>query len=200
MMLPPSLGPIQAEARADIMAEWLNRRLGMEVEVQVAESYDALRRNIERDVVDLAWAPPSVCANVENRAEKIFKAVRNGRSTYCSAIVERSADAGGFEGLLGKRAAWVDPMSLGGYQLPIAHLRRNGIDPERDLGEQDFHGAYGAALRSVLSGRADIAAVYCWEATDDALERLGGCCRRSRSHRRFRPMGSSCFRGPRSPG
>jgi ABC-type phosphate/phosphonate transport system substrate-binding protein len=170
-MLPPSLGPIQAEARADIMAEWLSRKLGVEVEVEVAPSYDLLRQAIENQEVDVAWAPPSICANVERSNVQIFKAVRNGRSSYCSAIVERSADAAGLSGIKGKNAAWVDPMSLAGYQLPVAHLRRNGIDPEHDLGGQDFLGAYGAALRTVLANRADIAAVYCSDPQEDALER-----------------------------
>lgn len=170
-MLPPSLGPIQAEARADIMAQWLTRRLGVSFEVEVAPSYESLRQAIESESVDLAWAPPSVCANVEQLELSIYKAVRHGRSTYCSAIVERHDGAAGMDGIRGKNAAWVDPMSLAGYQLPVAHLRRHGIDPERDLAGQDFLGAYGTALRTVLAKRADIAAVYCSEPREDALER-----------------------------
>lgn len=160
IMFPPSLGQLQAAARADVLGEWLGGQLGVDVAIEVAETYEALRESILDASVDLAWAPPTVCAQVEPFVPTILKAVRRGQSTYRSALVARGQEIDAVGAVRGKRAAWVDRLSVGGYQLPVAHLRSNGIEPDRDLAWQRFYGSYGEAVRAVLAGEADVTAVY----------------------------------------
>ena len=167
MLLPPSLGKIRAEARADVLADWLGGRLQTPIAVSVAGSYDELAVAIVDARVDLAWAPPSVCAQIADRVRAIFKAVRGGRSSYCSAIVARPDGPKDVAGLRGKRAAWVDERSVGGYLLARAHLKRAGIDPQRDLRDCRFYGSYGDALRAVLARQADFAAAFSASPDDD---------------------------------
>lgn len=168
LLFPPSLGRVPASARAELLGQWFTRNLGVPIDIQVASSYEELRRTIEHREVDLAWAPPSVCAAVQGVAHTILKAVRAGHSSYLSAIVGRSGELDGLEILRGRSAAWVDRLSTAGYLLPIAHLRASGHDPDSLLAEQLFVGSYARALRAVLDREADIAAVYVRAATNEA--------------------------------
>lgn len=168
LLLPPSLGRVPASARAELLGQWFTRNLGVPIDIQVASSYEELRRTIERREVDLAWAPPFVCAAVQGVAHTILKAVRAGHSSYLSAIVGRSGELHGLESLRGRSAAWVDRLSTAGYLLPVAHLRASGHDPGSLLGEQRFLGSYARALRAVLDREADIAAIYVRASTNEA--------------------------------
>lgn len=167
-MFPPSLGRLAASARAELFEQWFSRHLEMPIDIRVASSYEALRRAIEEREVDLAWAPPVVCAAVQHRAHTILKAIRAGHSTYLSALMVRTGEIRRLEDLRGRRAAWVDRLSTGGYLLPAAHLRKRGLDPESLLEEQRFVGSYRHALRAVMEGEADLASVYVRATTNEA--------------------------------
>jgi ABC-type phosphate/phosphonate transport system substrate-binding protein len=169
LLFPPSLGRIAASARAELLAQWFLRHLGVSVEIAVAPSYEALRTAIERREVDLAWAPPIVCAAVQGSSLAILKAVRSHGSSYRAALVVRTGEVVSLKALRGARAAWVDRLSTAGYLLPIAHLRERVGDPDRLLGEQVFMGSYGGALRAVLYREADLASIYVGNPSADAF-------------------------------
>lgn len=170
MLFPPSLGHIGASARADLLEQWFSRHLDVEVRIKVAPTYEALRTSIADGEVDLAWAPPIVCASVQRSCRMILKAVRGGRSMYRSALVVRGGEVKTLGELQGLRAAWVDPLSTAGYLLPIAHLREQGHPPSTLLSAQDHLGSYGQVLRAVVEGEADLCAVYVHDATDESAE------------------------------
>jgi ABC-type phosphate/phosphonate transport system substrate-binding protein len=160
ILLPPSLGALRATARAEVLAEWMQRKLGIETEVRVASSYDVLAAALLDAQVDLAWAPPSICAQVEPHVPAIFTAVRGGRSSYCAAIVARAGRFTAVEQLRGTIAAWVEPRSSGGHLLAAAMLRAHGLDLGRDLADQSFYGSYRDAVRAVIARRADFTSVF----------------------------------------
>ena len=170
LMFPPSLGHIAASARADLLTQWFLRHVGVEVTIHVAPDYQTLRSAIIEGQVDLAWAPPIVCAAVQRSSLAILKATRGGRSAYRSALVVRKGEATSVEDLRGARAAWVDHLSTGGYLLPTAHLRNLGYDPDDLLSDQFFVGSYGRALRGVLDREADLTAIYVHNATHEAAQ------------------------------
>jgi ABC-type phosphate/phosphonate transport system substrate-binding protein len=169
-LFPPSLGHIAASARAELLSQWFVRHLGTSVDIAVAPTYEALRMAIEQRRVDLAWAPPVVCAAVQGSSLAILKAVRSHSSSYRAALVVRTGEVTSLEGLRGARAAWVDRLSTGGYLLPMAHLRERGCDPDRLLAEQSFAGSYGRALRTVLDREADLASIYVTAPSSEALQ------------------------------
>lgn len=171
LLFPPSLGQIRAHARAEVLSESLGVRLERPVEVTVAASYQELEERVLDATVDLAWAPPSICARVEPTARAIFKVVRFDCSSYFAALVGRAAEPPSLALLDGARAAWVDPLASAGYLLPIAHLRHLGLEPDEVLADQEFCGSYQGALLAVLSGKADIASIYCRERTEEAARR-----------------------------
>lgn len=169
ILFPPSLGRARAAARADVLAASLGRRLGAAVEVEVAEDYADLERRVLAGEVDLAWAPPAVCARVEKSAVAVLAAVRGGRSTVRAALVCRAGEALEPGQLAGARAAWVDPLSTAGYLLAAGHLRAAGTDLAAL--EHHFVGSYRAALLAVLAGEADLASVYVRSDAEDELRR-----------------------------
>ncbi len=159
LLLPPSVGVARAQARGELLEASLSIEMGEDVEVQVAADYAAIARGVREGSAELVWAPSAVCAEVEDEARAIWKTVREGRSEYRSALVARHASRLALERLSGKRAAWVDPLSVGGYLLVRHHLFERDIDPEKTFYTQDFYGTHPAALEAVLDERADVAAV-----------------------------------------
>jgi len=159
LMLPPSVGVARAKARGELLEASLAIEMGEEVRVVVAEDYAAITRGVREATVELVWAPSAVCAEIESEARAIWKTVREGRSEYRSALVARVDARFALERLAGKRAAWVDALSIGGYLLVRHHLRERGLDPDATFASQHFYGTHPAALEAVLDDRADVAAV-----------------------------------------
>jgi phosphonate transport system substrate-binding protein len=171
ILFPPTLGRVRANARAQLLAESLGRRLGERARVEIASDYVELEERVLRREVDIAWAPPSICARAEQAGIRIYKAMRHGRSMYRAAIVCRAREALTLEDLAGKRAAWVDPLSNGGHLLAISLLRQHGLAPETLFAEQRFHESYQGALLSVLHGQADVSSIYTYGDTEKDVRR-----------------------------
>jgi phosphonate transport system substrate-binding protein len=157
-LLSPSLGAAKSQARAELIGRALTKELGEPVRAEVASSYAALEAAVRGAHVELAWTPAAICARLP-AARSIHTVVRDGRSSYRSALVARREDRLSLVSLGGKRAAWVDPLSAGGYLLALALLRARGIDPDRTFASQAFVGSHRAALIAVAHGDADVAAV-----------------------------------------
>lgn len=176
LLLPPSVGSARARARAELLDQSLRADLAETVAIDVADGYADLGDRAERGDADLVWMPPTVCARLEPSLRGVYKCVRQGRTSYRSAIVVRRGSLGALADLGGKRAAWVDRLSVGGYLLAISELRERGLGA--GLGEQRFCGSYPAALDALLEGDADFAAVTVRDESAaslrDALAAFGG--------------------------
>jgi phosphonate transport system substrate-binding protein len=158
ILVPPSLGNAKAEARAELLSETLTRELGETTVAKVAANYAEIADGLESGKVSLAWAPSAVCAGLVT-ARGVFTIVRDGRASYRSALVARREDGLSTAKLVGKKAAWVDPLSAGGYLLAVAHLRSRGLDPDATFASQLFLGSHRAAALAVVHHEADVAAV-----------------------------------------
>jgi signal transduction histidine kinase/ABC-type phosphate/phosphonate transport system substrate-binding protein len=159
-LLSPSLGEVKEHVRAELFSRALTQRLGRPVVVELAPSYEALERELAEGRVDLAWATAEQCTAFEPRARAVLRAVRAGLWYYHAALVCRADAPLTLETLKGKRAAWVAPRSTGGHLMAVRHLTARGLSPSDTFSEQRFHGTYRKALLAVLSGEADVAAIY----------------------------------------
>lgn len=158
MLIPPSLGAARSKARAELLEGSLSGELGLDVRVRVPRDYGELQSEVLSGAVELAWAPSAVCAQLDD-ARALLRAVRSGHGVYHSAIVVRADAALSVKTLAGRRAAWVDPLSAGGYLLPVSWLRAQGVDPNLVLDSQVFLGSHRAVVDAVLEGKADLCAV-----------------------------------------
>src|SRR4051812_28954313 len=159
--LPPSLGSTEARGRADQLERFLTEALTKVTNVQVAQSYEALAKDLLAGRVDAAWAPPFVCARIEAMAARtLTRGVRKGASSYRAALVAKAESALTVEKLQGTTAAWVDRDSVGGYLLAAAMLKAKGMDPAKIFFGQEFTGSYRASIEAVVAGKADVASVF----------------------------------------
>jgi len=85
---------------------------------------------------------------------------------YRSVLICRQGDDLSAEGLRGKRAAWVDPLSTGGHLLAISYLKQQGVDTNSLFSSQEFHGSYQGCLLSLLRGQADVSSIYTYGMED----------------------------------
>jgi phosphonate transport system substrate-binding protein len=161
--LPPSLPAAAVETvltHGAMLREALTAASGVIVDVVIPRDYDALRLAVLTGAVDVALAPPVVCAQLAAaRVPVPLKVVRRGHAAFASALVVRR---GGHVSLVPRtlRAAWVDPLSMCGHLLPRAHLRAGRHRLDGFFVDEQFHGSYRAALQAVVDGRADTAGVH----------------------------------------
>lgn len=171
-LLSSALGRAKAEARAELIRNALGRELGTEIITEIAASYSELEEQCAQGKGKLVWAPAGVAARLPH-ARAVLTVMREGQISYCSAIVTRRNTGFSLSHLQGTRAAWVDPLSAGGYLLAIAKLRAEGVDPGRTFASQIFLGSHRAAIEAVLHETADITAVSVHEPDPGKLaERL----------------------------
>ena len=169
VLFPPSLGKSKSAARAELLQLALAHELNIPVTIRVTSSYKELETRTRAGEAHIVWAPSGVCAKLANVTRSIYKAVRQGVSTYRSAIVANRKPGVSLDHLEGLRAAWVDPYSVGGYLLAADYLRRHGAEPDRVFVQQTFHRSHSDALHAVTGGAADISAVTAWSDDPRAL-------------------------------
>lgn len=171
--MPSSLGAARAQARGELVRAALEPMLGEPVAIELASDYGSLIGLARSGAADLLWAPAVVCARLEDEAAAVFKTVRDGRTSYRSALVVRRDARLSLTKLAGKRAVWVDPTSLAGHLLVVEHLRGIGLERGAFASER-FVGSYPAALSAVLDGDADVSAVFVPDHRPEVIDRTLG--------------------------
>ncbi len=169
ILFPPSLGMAKAKARAELVEQGLTEALEQPVKIEVARTYAELDARASSAEAHMVWAPAGICARIEISARAIFKVVRGGSASYRAAIVARRSSHIQLDEMRGLVAAWVDPLSVGGYLLAVGYLRERGIDPDRVFREQRFLGSHPDVVHALLQGDADIAAVTVPRAHEGAV-------------------------------
>jgi phosphonate transport system substrate-binding protein len=158
--LSPS--PSSAAARVHAPAlEALLRRGVPEVTVVVADSYQGLGSDLLAGRMQMAWAPPIVCARVELSGGCVrLRAVRAGETSYRAGLVCRIDEARGLAESRELVAAWVDEDSAAGYLLARSWLAGRHIDAVHGFKSASFLGSYIACLEAVAAGAADVTSVF----------------------------------------
>ncbi|WP_017316947.1 phosphate/phosphite/phosphonate ABC transporter substrate-binding protein [Mastigocladopsis repens] len=164
------------QTKANRVAEFLSKELKMPVQAKVADdtaAVEALRAN-SADVAFLS-SRPALKAEELAGARLYLAEVRpnySGRYTYNSIIVvpknsslkTLGTSKATLEQLRGKRMAFTSPTSGSGFIFPVGELVKQKLVPNRDRLDSFFSqvvygGDYSKALRAVVQGQADIAAV-----------------------------------------
>src|SRR5262249_4372792 len=87
--------------------------------------------------------------------------VTSGGASYEGVILARgNSGIAGLQDLRGKVFCYTNPSSTSGYLYPRALFKRAGIDPDRAFAATRFTGDHLGALRALVSGACDGAAVY----------------------------------------
>ena len=159
------------------LVSYLERSLGRDVELVVAQDHDELSELLLEARIGLA----ALSSYNYVRAKKAHPGIRllatpvvpGGATSYEGLILTR-ADSGieSLSDLRGKRFCYVDPGSSSGYLYPRALMIAAGLRPDHDLRVVQFGGDHLATLRLLYRGRCDGAAVFAsilYEAGDHGL-------------------------------
>lgn len=170
LALPPSLGVDGISDAVSALRDMLGVIIGAPADVTVSQTYEVMTRNLLSGAVDAAWAPPFVCAKGEAEGLSVLvQAVRLGHAEYAAAFVARRGEKAPLASFRGKRVVWVDPYSVAGYLLPVAHLERRGLSAEHTFDLVGFAGSYRAALQAVADGKADLTCIHAHPTDDKAV-------------------------------
>lgn len=155
----PSGSGLDASA-AKRLQSFLEARLQRDCVVNAIDGYDAIAMALLSGTTDAAWAPPLVCARLEQAGAPVaLRCIRGGTSSYRAAIVVRATTDISLATVGRQRAVWTEVSSIAGHRLPAAWLksRRGGVEPlEPDL----FAGSYRGALEAVLEGQGGVTSVF----------------------------------------
>jgi phosphonate transport system substrate-binding protein len=176
IVLPSRSDSTDLQNKANAVAAFLSKELGMPVKAQVGDdtaAVEALRAN-RADVAFLS-SRPALKAEQLAKARLYLAEVRDnysGRYTYSSVFVvpnnstlkTRNNAKTTLEQLRGKRMAFTSPTSGSGFIFPVGELVKQGFVENKDrldgfFGQVSYGGNYGKALQAVVRGQADVAVV-----------------------------------------
>ncbi len=128
-----TLGPIY-----DRIAKLMGERLDCEVKVQFGTSYTATIEAMRAGRVEIGvyGAFSYVLAHQMAGAEAVagYANAEGKPSTYTASIVTwPGSGITSLKNIVGKSFAFSDPASTSGHLIPAYGLRKNGIDPDRDI-------------------------------------------------------------------
>ncbi len=159
--------PNQLIENVEPVTEYLERKLGVEIEHFAATDYTAVVEALRHGSADAGFMGPLqyVLAHHEAGARAILGEIYNGSSTYVSHIfVRKDSGFAKLADLKGHSMAFVDPISSSGYMYPLDAFKDQGLIGNREDADQFFQQIYFAggdeqAIRAVLNGFVDAAGI-----------------------------------------
>lgn len=141
---------------------YLGEKLNRPIELVQRRTYLEINDLIEHGEVDVAFVCTSAYIQGHDSfgMELLVAPQVGGKTTYNSyLIVPTSSNAQSIDDLHGKVFAFTDPISLSGRVYPTYLLRQLGITPEEFFSRTIYTYSHDEAIRAVVSGVADGAAV-----------------------------------------
>ncbi|MEN1760392.1 phosphate/phosphite/phosphonate ABC transporter substrate-binding protein [Anoxynatronum sibiricum] len=143
--------------------EYLERELGVEVELFVGSDYTATVEAMRSNKIDLVWYGPLsylLAADIAD-AEAFALSYDSELGVFYESYIIVHADSDIYEiaDLKGKTFAFVDPASTGGHLIPRHQMVDAGLDPDADLESMVFVGGHDACAEAVKNKHVDGAAI-----------------------------------------
>lgn len=164
-------------ARYTPFEEYLERELGVDVEIFTAGNYDGVIQAIGADQIEFAFFGSSSYAAAYTETNggvvpMVSRLQNDGSTGYYSVIVTR-CDSGlaDLTSLEGKVMAFADPDSTSGYAVPYFNLSKE-VDPKTYFSAIPFSGSHEAGVAGVVNGTFDAAATYETNETNGIVARM----------------------------
>ena len=168
-------GPEEFEGRYTGVEKYLQKKLGMKVEVILTTDYTSLIEALRSKKIHIAYMSPFSYVLSYHRGD--FKPIitigDNGQPyTYRSVIVTNKNS--GLKNMQDVKArakelslSFTDPASTSGHLIPRAYLKLQGLDPDNAFKQTLFASSHAASVMTVHSGKVDIGCTY-----ESALKKL----------------------------
>ena len=178
-------GVLSGENEQDRIARWtpfteyMERELGVEVEVFTAGNYDGVIQAMAADQIEFARLGSSSYAAAYTATNGgvvpfLTPQKEDGTTGYYSVVVVKCDS--GYESLAdleGKILAFADPDSTSGYAVPYFNMVNvEGIDPKAYFAAVPFSGSHEAGVQGVMQGTFDAAATWQNNQIDGRWQRM----------------------------
>jgi phosphonate transport system substrate-binding protein len=156
--------PTEQERMLKPLDDYLEKYLGREVEIQIAKDDQEIVDWLIQNHVDIAYLEPVTYLEAVEKGAKIQPLVapidqHTGQPWYRAGIVVRAnSNITNLKDLKGKRVAFVEQSSTSGYLMPLAELKKQGINPERDFAQVIYAGNHSQSIAALETGVVDAAA------------------------------------------
>ena len=164
-------------ARYTPFEAYLERELGVDVEIFTAGAYDGVIQAMAADQIEFAFLGSSSYAAAYTATEGgveplVTRLSIDGSSCYYSVVVTRCVDGyTSLQDLEGKVLAFADPDSTSGYAVPYFNIAKE-VDPKTFFSAIPFSGSHEAGVAGVAQGTFDAAATWQNNDTDGRWQRM----------------------------
>jgi phosphonate transport system substrate-binding protein len=178
------LGVLSGENEKDRIArrvgfqEYLEKELGVKVEIFTAGNYDGVIQALASDQIEFAFLGSSAYAaaytETNGGVEPLLASQESDGSTGYYSVITVRCDSGykSVDDLKGKVLAFADPDSTSGYAVPYFNLVKQGYDPKTFFSAIPFSGAHETGVMAVLNKQFDAAATYINNETSGIPQRM----------------------------
>ncbi|TCL67235.1 phosphonate ABC transporter substrate-binding protein [Rhizobium sp. BK251] len=177
-------GVLSGENEKDRIARWtpfenyLEKELGVEVQIFTAGNYDGVIQALAADQIEFAFLGSSAYAaaytETNGGVEPLLASQENDGSTGYYSVIAVRCDSGykSVDDLKGKVLAFADPDSTSGYAVPFFNLVKQGYDPKSFFSAIPFSGAHETGVMGVANKQFDAAATYINNETSGIPQRM----------------------------
>ena len=164
-------------ARYTPFEQYLEKELGVEVEIFTAGSYDGVIQALGAGQIEFAFLGSSAYAaaytGTDGAVEPLISRLRkDGTTGYYSVVVTRCEDGyTNISDLEGKVLAFADPDSTSGYAVPYYNIAKE-VDPKTFFSAIPFSGSHEAGVAGVAQGTFDAAATWQNNETQGRWQRM----------------------------
>jgi len=158
----PYLGPELTLESYQPITNYLEKRLGQNFELVIADSYGGLIDMVVQNKIDIFLISPLSYVVAKRKAPSIHilgQESASGMVSYSSYVVVREdSRAETLKDLAGKQVAFVDQHSTSGFLFPYASFLKQKINPFKEI-DICFAGSHIKAISQLVNRQVDAATV-----------------------------------------
>jgi phosphonate transport system substrate-binding protein len=174
----PDENPDELQRKNRLLADYLEKKMGVEIEFKPVTNYGAAVRALVAGQVDFAWLGGYTFVQAQLQAGAVPVVMRESDLSFKSVFVaHKDSGIASMADLKGKTFAFGSKSSTSGRLMPEHFMKRKfGLDPAKDLkGRPVYSGAHDATLRMVNTGQVDAGALNSktWEKNRESAPNVG---------------------------
>jgi len=144
--------------RNDNLVQFLQKKLGIPVEIKTANDYAGVITAMQFKHVDFAYFGPKSYVEAAKRANAeafVIEQSRDGSSGYYGLIItKKGSGLKTMKDIQGKVFAFTDPNSTSGTLVPSVYFYKDlKIDPEKYFSKVVYSGSHEASMIAVKNGK-----------------------------------------------